>query len=357
MRTRRPTRGRALGALVAASLALLATGCADQGGDTEPATGEDAMTLNVGQISDSAAFFPLFVAEQQGYFEDEGLTLGDRPRLGTGAKLAAALQSDSIDIAAGVMTDAFNLYKTNDSARVIGALVDAYYVDVIAGPTIDPALDGAPLADKIDALKGRTIGITGPGSGTEALVVYLLQQQGLSSTEDATLVNLGADPSAAVGALKAGRVDALSFFQPVGQQAVATDVGRLFISPARGDVPELEDALHGVVFTTQEVIDRKGDAVAAFLRAIAKAEEYIAGDAGATQELLQDYQGALNPDTVEALVPVLQGEIPTDPTPTEDGYQVSADFHEKSGLVESPPAFADIVPSDWVDEALQGGGN
>ena len=190
MRTKRSPRGRALGVLVAA-VALLATGCADQGGTTEAATGADAMTLNVGQISDSAAFFPLYVAEQEGYFTDEGLTLGERPRLGTGAKLAAAVQSDSIDVAAGVMTDAFNLYKINDDAKLVGALVNAYYVDIVAAPSIPASLDEAPLADRVNALKGKNIGITGPGSGTEALIVYLLKQQGLSPTEDVTLVNLG----------------------------------------------------------------------------------------------------------------------------------------------------------------------
>jgi len=353
MRTTRPVRGRVVGALVAA-LALLATGCADRGGSSEPATGADAMTLNVGQISDSAAFFPLYVAEQQGYFKDEGLTLGDRPRLGTGAKLAAALQSGSIDVAGGVMTDAFNLYKINADTRLVGSLVNSYYVDIVAGPNIPSSLDDAPLADRVDALKGKKIGITGPGSGTEALVVYLLKQQGLSSTEDVTLVNLGADPSAAVGALKAGQVDALSFFQPIGQQAEATDVGRIFISPARGDVPELQNDVHGVVFTTQEVIDSKGKAVAAFLRAIARAEEFIGGDAADVQEQLQSYQGTLNPDTVSALVPVLQGEIPTDPTVTEAAYKISADFHKASGLIESPPAYADIVPADWIAKALAG---
>ena len=124
------------------------------------------MRLNVGQISNSVAFFPIFVAENQGYFKAEGLTLGDRPRLGTGAKLAAAVQAGSIDVAGGVMTDAFNLYKINAKTRVVGALVDEYYVDIIAGTGIPSSLDGAPLAERVKALRGKKIGITGPGSGT-----------------------------------------------------------------------------------------------------------------------------------------------------------------------------------------------
>lgn len=355
MRKRRPLV-RTLALVAATAVALVTAGCAKSGGSsgTAKATGADAMTLNVGQISDSAAFFPLFVAEDQGYFKAEGLTLGDRPRLGTGAKLAAALQSGSIDIAAGVMTDAFNMHKINDKTRLIGSLVDSYYVDIVAGPSIPASLDSASLSDKIKALKGKKIGITGPGSGTEALVIYLLKQEGLDSKTDVTLVNLGADASAAIGALKTNRVDALSFFQPIGQQAEATGVGRIFISPTAGDVPALKGETHGVIFTKQSVMDSKGKAVGAFLRAIAKAEKLITSDSGQAKTLLQKYQQTLNPDTVDRLVPVLQKEIPSNPAPQKQGYQVAVDFHKKSGLVTSPPSFSDFVPSSFVSDALKG---
>lgn len=352
MHERPITRGRNFVALAIVVL-LLTAGCA-RSGATSQGTASGPLTLNVGQISNSAAFFPIFVAENQGYFKDQGLTLGDRPRLGTGAKLAAALQSGSIDVAGGVMTDAFNLYKINNKARVIGALVDSYYVDIVAGPNIPTSLDSAPLAQKVRALKGKKIGITGPGSGTEALVTYLFKQQGLDPKTDVTMVNLGSDASAALGALKAGRVDALSFFQPIGQEAEATNIGRIFISPTRGDVPELKGATHGVLFTTQNVLDSKGKAVAAFLRGIAQAEKLITSDQTQTKALLQKYQPALNPQTLDRLVPVLQKEIPANPTPQQHGYQVSANFHQQSGLIASPPPFSTMVPSSWISTALKG---
>src|SRR5579883_3010264 len=62
------------------------------------------MTLNVGQINDSVNFFPFYVAEQQGYFKAQGLTLAARPRLQTGAKVVTALEAGSIDIGGGVIT-------------------------------------------------------------------------------------------------------------------------------------------------------------------------------------------------------------------------------------------------------------
>ncbi|UQU64794.1 ABC transporter substrate-binding protein [Couchioplanes caeruleus] len=331
-----------------AALVVMLAACADHGSS---AAG-DTMTLNVGQISNSVAFFPIFVAEDQGYFKAEGLTLGERPRLGTGAKLAAALQSGSIDVGGGVMTDAFNLRKVNAGTRLVAGLVDEYYVDIIAGGRIPAAADGQPLAARVEALRGKKIGITGPGSGTEALLTYLLKKYGLDPRHDVTAVNLGADPSASLGALKAGRVDALSFFQPIGQQAEAQHTGRIFISPARGDVPELRNALHGVVFTTQKVIDGKGRAMTAFVRAIAKAEQTIHGDPATVEALLQKYQTTMDSATVKALVPVLQAEIPASPAPSETGYATSAAFHRESGLAPSPPSYAEMVPSGWIAGVL-----
>jgi NitT/TauT family transport system substrate-binding protein len=325
--------------LAVCTLAL--AGCAKD--DTKPDAGVDAMTLNVGQISNSIAFFPLFVAETEGYFKQEGVTLGARPRLGTGAKLTAALQSGSIDVAAGVMTDAFNMYQANDKTRLIESLIDEYYVDVVAGPGIPTADDTKPLVARIAALKGKKIGITGPGSGTEALVVYLLDQANLSEKKDITLVNLGSNNAAALAALKSGRVDALSFFQPVGQQAEASGVGRIYISPARGDVPELRGQLHGAVFTTTDVISRKGKAVAAFYRAIGKAEQVIHRDPAKFQALLQKYQSTLSPEVIKALVVTLAREVPLDPAPDKASYDQAVDFHEETGLIKVAPEFDDFV--------------
>ena len=108
-----------LKSLAAAPLlsAPVLAGCAKRGSSTPEGT------LNIGQISNSVAFFPLFIAEENGYFEDEGIKLGERPRLGTGAKVAAALKSGSIDLGAGVITDAFNLAESEPETRLVSSLV------------------------------------------------------------------------------------------------------------------------------------------------------------------------------------------------------------------------------------------
>jgi NitT/TauT family transport system substrate-binding protein len=331
------SRRTVLKGLVAAP-ALLAAGCAQRASTTP------AGVLNVGQISNSVAFFPLFIAEKKGYFTEEGITLGDRPRLGTGAKVAAALKSGSIDIGAGVITDGFNLAKIEDGTRIVSSLVAEYYVDIVVPESFDGPSDDASLSAKAKALVGKTIGITGPASGTEALVKYLFGSVGRNAATDSTLVNLGGVATAAIGALKAGRVDVLAFFQPIAQQAEAAGIGRTYISPARGDVPSLRGALHGVTFSTRKLLDRKGKEIVGFQRAMQRALEDIHADPAAARALLGEYLKGSAPKALDALMPILVKEIPKTPAIDERAYRTAVDFHLDSGLVRKAPAYADVIP-------------
>lgn len=326
-----------LKSLAATSVLLtpVAAGCAKQQSTTK------AGTLNIGQISNSVAFFPLFVAEEKGYFKDESIKLGDRPRLGTGAKVAAALKSGSIDLGAGVLTDAFNLAQSDPSARVLSSLVTEYYVDIVAGKSLDVS-DGASLEERTKALVGKKIGITGPGSGTEALIAHLFDGIGRKAKTDATLVNLGSAATSAIGALKSGRVDALSFFQPIGQQAEADGAGRILISPAAGDVPDMKGALHGVVFSTDELLKKKSDEVAGFQSAMKRAQADIHGDEDKVRELLEKYLKDTDSKALDALVPILRKEMPESPAVERGPYETARRFHRSSGLVETAPKFGEI---------------
>lgn len=338
-----PLSRRDLLKTLAATPILLSPGllsaCADRGSSTKSGT------LNVGQISDSVAFFPLFIAEQRGFFKDEKLTMGERPRLGTGAKVAAALKSGSIDLGGGVLTDVLNLARVDTSAALTTSLITEFYVDIVVGANFDGPGSGASVEDRARALVGKKIGITGPGSGTEALVTYLFDLIGKDASKDATLVNLGPASTAALGAMKANRVDALSFFQPIGQQAEAADIGSIYISPSNGDIPSLAGAQHGIVFSRKGIITKKQDEIEAFNRAIGRSLDVIQGDASTVRELLGKYLGGTNHAALDKLVPILQKETATSPKIAEKAYDIGKTFHIDSGLVDKAPSYDTIVPA------------
>lgn len=352
-------------ASLAAGLALTATALTACGSTSSSANGGSGssggggqasagtQTLNVGQISKSVAFFPVYVAQKEGYFTAQHLHVPNPPLLGTGAKVAAALVSGSIDVGAGVMTDAFNLANVGQQPRLVSDLINSYYVDIVVANNFAGPPASASLKQRIAALKGKKIGITGPGSGTQALVDYLFKLDGLDASTQATLVNLGSGNSAAVDALKSHEVDALAFFQPVGQLAEALHVGSIYISPARGDVPGLQGATNGVVYTTAGKLSSKKTAIEAFIRAIGQAERFIHTSSTATLvPVLRAYDTGLSAAVATSLVSVLKSEIPSSPTFNQAGYKAEATVNVVGGLIHSAPKYNTLVASSVIKAAL-----
>jgi ABC-type nitrate/sulfonate/bicarbonate transport system substrate-binding protein len=330
---------------------VVSAGCASTGGSS----GTDSkglMKLRVVQSSTSVGFFALYVAQQEGYFTKEGLDIGSPAVLGGDSKVAAALAGGSADVGGGVATDAFLLASGKRDPKIIANLLNSYYVDVIVGKQFKQPPAGASLDDKIRALKGAKIGVPAPSGGGAALLQFLFNRVGMNINSDITMVNLGASNSGAVGALETHRVDALVFFQPVGQQVVADGIGSIYISPTRGDVPGMTNQPHGVAFTTGAILKEKPKQLAAFVRAIALAEKLIHSDPQKAAALFKTYQSSLAPKTQAEMLPVLEKEIPDTPVLTQQGYAETLRFHQIAGLAKDAPDYATVSGDDFAAKAL-----
>ncbi|HEY3994275.1 MAG TPA: ABC transporter substrate-binding protein, partial [Ktedonobacteraceae bacterium] len=302
-------------------------------------------TLSVCQINKSINFFPFFVAQQKGYFKAQGLSIANPPLLQVGSKVVDGVEGGNCDIGNGVMTDVFSWVKVDPSARVIGAFMNGFVVDVVVSKSLEQAAHvsaTSPLAAKVAALKGKKIGITGPGAGTQALLTYLFKQAGMNASKDITEVSLGSNNVAALASLKAGRVDALSFFSPIGQAAEAQNIGDIFISPVRGDIPGLTGDVHGVFYTKQSVLTAKPRAIAAYIRAINQAETFIQNNSDAAKTLLNAYLG-LGQSVTDAVYAAQSGGIAKNPQIPQAAYTVAGQFHVGAGLITHIPAYCSVI--------------
>jgi len=306
----------------------------------------EPISFKLAQSTKSIAYFPLNVASKMGFFEKEGLKVGDVPVLGGDSKVAAALGGGSIDAGAGVITDLFNLQKAGLDNSVVATLVNAFYVDIIVGSNFDVPSSGT-LEDKIRALKGKKIGVPAPGGGGEAFLNYMFSGVGMT-TQDITLVNLGGSGTGAVAALKTHRVDALDFPQPVAQEVVANNAGSIYISPARGDIPALKGQAHGAVMALNSTIEKKPEAFKRFVKSIADAETFIhdPSQSQKVQSLFADYAGIQDKATLQAVYDIMMKEIPTTPVMSEQGYAAAVGFHQTAGLIKGAPPSYEAATSD-----------
>lgn len=328
------------------------------GGSSGGGGGGGNMTLKVGQIVDSIPAFPFGLAVQQNTFKAQGLTLDPPvpPNMGSGAKLATALEANGVEVAVGTMNDAFTISRVDAHIKIIGAVSNAFLLDIVVTKRFEQQAGltaASPLAAKVQALVGKKIGISAPNSSTDALVTYLFRQQGLDAQKDVTKVSVGGVTATDLAVLQSGRVDAVVVGAPGGTQAELEGFGDTFISPVRGDVPSMQGQLFGVIYAKQSVIDAKPKAIQAFIRGLAQAEALIQKNPDQATAYLPKYL-KVDQKTIDVAWNAAKAGMPANPQISQQAYDAADQFQVKAGLIAVPLAYNDLVATDVINNALSG---
>jgi NitT/TauT family transport system substrate-binding protein len=151
-------------------------------------------------------YLPLTLAEQLGYFKEQGLDVSINDFKG-GAQSLQALVGGSVDVVTGAYEHTIRMQSKGQDIRAVIEL--GRYPGIVLGIKTDKAAAYKSHAD----LKGMKIGITAPGSSTNFFVWHLMVKAGLKPT-DAAFIGVGAGPSA-VAAMKRGEIDAIANLDPV----------------------------------------------------------------------------------------------------------------------------------------------
>ena len=155
-------------------------------------------TVRVAIHREPIAFLPLRVAETLGYYQAEGLAVELSETAG-GTKAIEALLGGSVDVAAGSMSDAVQLAAEGHDVRGFLVLYDRPSLALAVGPV-------AHNIRTIRDLRGRTVGVSAPGSASHQFLNFLLVSNGLTP-EDVSTVSVGMSASS-IAALDHGKVDA-----------------------------------------------------------------------------------------------------------------------------------------------------
>lgn len=259
----RLTRSALLATAVIAALAL--AGCSSPAGTGDGATpdGDGGTTTlkvaTIGLLSDGA----LQLGIAQGFFEDEGLEIQTSVVANPPAGLAAA-QSGQVDIAYAPSIPVLNALSQGVPLKIVQA-ADGY----ADGFEDDSGLFGSPSkgVTEIADLGGKTIAIPARKAQLEVTISAALDDTGV---DPATINWVVLDFTSAVAALANGQVDAAGLVSPFTAQAAAAG-SPLLASPG---VEFFQNGAVGLWTSGSSTVNSKGDAIAAFQRAIAKSNAY-----------------------------------------------------------------------------------
>jgi NitT/TauT family transport system substrate-binding protein len=209
--------------------------------------------LRVGKaVAANFGFIPLDVGVAQGIFANDGLEL-ERFDFSGGAKQQQALTAGSIDIALGAGTDIAFIVKGAPELAVGSITASPAFLGITVAP--DSTVRSG------DDLKGKKIGVTGPGSLTFWLVEELNRVHGWGS-DGAVPVVIGGQTSTQAAAIKTHEIDGFLANTAAGYWFEEQKTGR-FLMPVSTYVSDFE--LFTILASTA-IMQQRPDAVRRFLK-------------------------------------------------------------------------------------------
>ncbi|MCA1326818.1 ABC transporter substrate-binding protein [Herbaspirillum sp. alder98] len=151
-------------------------------------------------------YLPLTIAEQLGYFKDEGLQVEISDFAG-GAKALQALVGGSADVVSGAYEHTINMQVKNQP--IVAFVLQGRAPQIVLAANNKTMPNYKTVAD----LKGKKIGVTAPGSSTSIMASYVLAKAGLKPT-DVSFIGVGAS-AGAISAIRSGQIDAIANLDPV----------------------------------------------------------------------------------------------------------------------------------------------
>jgi NitT/TauT family transport system substrate-binding protein len=190
-------RRRALGAIAAAL--LIATSCAPaappQSTPVPTPSPVALLRLGVAFSNISATILPLWVGKETGLFEKRGLDL-DLQYIAS-ANSVAAVVSGQMQVATVGLSEVLGAIAGGADLVILANQVPAYTYIFEVAPGIQSAAD----------LKGKSIGISRPGSSSDIGTRVVLKRFGLDPDKDVTLIQTGSVSDRAA-AMKSGALHA-----------------------------------------------------------------------------------------------------------------------------------------------------
>lgn len=271
---------------VIAALALLAiTGCGPTEPGLEHSVEKTVIRVGVPAVVDAA---PLYLARQQGYFEEVGLSV-EIVKIGANeaqARLEAKDQGDRVDIALGDYVPIFAELEAGAKLRI---LAEGY----AAGPGVLQIM--APLGGTVRSvsdLVGKRVAIDSSYPLGELSLAHTLASRsvinpdGVSVPSGLPFTTVDMPFRQMYKALQDGTVDAAWMVEPYVSAVEQTIGARRVADAATGALAELP--LSGYVVTESWAKRYRGTG-AAFVAALQKAQLLAGTDPGAVRTILPSY--------------------------------------------------------------------
>jgi len=284
MRTPSRTFAR-LATVAAVTLALGTTAACSSSSGSSSASGSGAQTVSLAQPLQILGYANIDAARAGGEFSNAGINLQYSTVSGGDANLLAAVPGGIALGAPGTAAVLLSVAK-GKHYQAIYCLDEEMSLNLVVSNNLlkrTGVSASQPLQQRLQALKGATIGVSSL-SGLQGQVAHYYAQAAKLSTSDTKVVQIG-PPPALMAALQHGEIDAFVLSPPEGQVAKAAGVGETLVRGS--ELPALQPFCDLALVTTQDYAKSHQATVRKVVAALSAASAKIKRDPGAVAAQVQ----------------------------------------------------------------------
>jgi NitT/TauT family transport system substrate-binding protein len=230
-------------------------------------------------------FSSAFLAEDAGFYKNEGLKVSHRILVGVASPNAVIAGSADFTIGTGPVF--LRAAAAGQRLFAIANLIDRPLVELVLRKDVAEAAgitDKTPFAERAKALKGKTIAIQGVGSIVHAWERLVVHRGGLDVEKDVRIAPM--DPPAMLPALVTKQVDGFATSLPFTTESVLKGNAIMLASGAK-DAPDLLPFAYGLIYTRPDMCTKAREKCVRITRALAAANKFILEKPAEALEILK----------------------------------------------------------------------
>ena len=287
--------------------------------------------LTIGLPVPSISFLPVWVADQNGFLKEEGITDAKILAFRGDADVIQALVAGTVDLNVASLNGLISSINSGQKFKGVWAGYNMPLFDWYAQPKFK----------SIAETKGGRYGVSKYGGLSDSLTRYVLRKAGLDPEKDVKILQLGGSTEF-LAAMGAGQFDAAILSFP--QTYMAAEKGFVKLMSQKEQIAP--DWPTHLVYTKEEFIAKNPNTIKAFLRATSKAIEWIKANPDEAAKLASK-QMKFKVEHCRRGIDEIKDGWYSDGSPPQKGMKIFWEITVQAGDVTEP-----WPDSKWLDQTF-----
>lgn len=324
------------------SFVLLLAGCSSS---SEPEkTGEGLRKIVLSEPVHLIGYLPIYLAMQEGYFEEEGLEVEVITATG-GAHVTSVVSGDAWGVIGG--PDSVQMANIGSSDPIQSVVNVVNRANVYLMDNSDESVDTTNKEEFAAYLEGKTIAAGRYGGSPNLLTRWLLMDLGLDPENDVKLEE-PADASAVVSLVETGNADIANGGEPQITEGINKGVWNepFYSFASLGDYP------YSVVSVKKSKIESEPEVVESFVSAVMKALKKVDEDPELAMQVLKAEFPSTSDESLQASLDRAYADAlwSKDGFISEEAVAKPMDVVEKTGVYTEGYSYDELIDMQFVEK-------